>query len=163
MFSSIVLLNTLCPSPWACHTYLISLDLREHGNQKLMHSGSITWNSHFQTKDFFLPCRSSAKTNLPSTSGTVQQTITSKSHNNSTASQNSQRRDAGDNDDQDDAMFNDDDDDLDITEIDQALLGDKTPLTAQKTNAKGSKMKDSSSSNTEKMSTTRRYGGNFVI
>lgn len=99
--------------------------------------------------------RSSAKTNLPSTSGTVQQTITSISHNNSTASQNSQRRDAGDNDDQDDAMFNDDDD-LDITEIDQALLDDKTPLTAQKTNVKDSKMKDSSSSNTEKMSTTRR-------
>ena len=84
----------------------------------------------------------------------MQQTITSKSHN-STASQNSQRRDAGDNDDQDDAMFNDDDD-LDITEIDQALLGDKTPLTAQKTNVKDSKMKDSSSSNTEKISTTQR-------
>jgi len=99
--------------------------------------------------------RSSAKTNLPSTSGTVQQTITSISHNNSTASQNSQRRDAGDNDDQDDAMFNDDDD-LDITEIDQALLDDKTPLTAQKTNVKDSKMKDSSSSNTEKISTTQR-------
>ena len=92
----------------------------------------------------------------------MQQTITSKSHNNSKASQNSQRRDAGDNDDQDDAMFNDDDD-LDITEIDQALLGDKTPLTAQKTNVKDSKMKDSSSSNTEKMSTTRRYGRNFFI
>ncbi|XP_020613643.1 cell cycle checkpoint control protein RAD9B-like isoform X4 [Orbicella faveolata] len=80
---------------------------------------------------------SSAKKNLPPQSEKTRQKTTGRLHNNTSESQNSQRSGHVNNNERDDSMFNDDDDDdLDITEIDQALLDGKHPVSSQKTEEK---------------------------
>ncbi len=55
-------------------------------------------------------------------------------------------------------MFNDDDDDLDITEIDQALLDGKAPLSSQETEEKADKMTNRNDVvKTGAVSTSQRY------
>ena len=55
-------------------------------------------------------------------------------------------------------MFNDDDDDLDITEIDQALLDGKDPVSSQKTEEKDDKIiNDKDSGKTNPVSRSQRY------
>lgn len=49
------------------------------------------------------------------------------------------------------------DDDLDITELDQALLGGKTPLSSQKAQEKDDTMKNHNSAKTKPVLTSRRY------
>ena len=97
---------------------------------------------------------SSAKKNLPSQSGKIQQKTTSRSHNNTSVLQNSQGSNAANDNEQDDSMF---DDDLDITELDQALLGGKTPLSSQKAQEKDDTMKNHKSKKTEPVLTSQRY------
>ncbi|KAL9981649.1 hypothetical protein ACROYT_G010382 [Oculina patagonica] len=83
---------------------------------------------------------SSAKNNLPSLAEKIQRKSTARSFNNTSVVQNSQRSNHVNNNQPDDSMFNDDDDDLDITEIDQALLDGKAPLSSQETKEKADKM-----------------------
>ncbi|KAJ7387377.1 Cell cycle checkpoint control protein rad9b [Desmophyllum pertusum] len=96
---------------------------------------------------------SSAKKNLPSQSGKIQQKTTSRSHNNTSVLQNSQGSNPANDNEQDDSMF---DDDLDITELDQALLGGKTPLSSQKAQEKDDMMKNHNSVKTKPVLTSQR-------
>ena len=86
----------------------------------------------------------------------MQPRTNSRTHNNSRALENSQGQDVTDKNEQDNSMFNDDDD-LDIAEIDQALLGEKTPLAAEKTQEKNNQVKTKNSAKTGQMSTNQRY------
>lgn len=108
---------------------------------------------------------SSAKKNLPSQAEKIQQKSTARSCNNTTVSHNSQRSNHANNNQQDDSMFNDDDDDdLDITEIDQALLEEKAPLSSQETEEKVDKMINHNNvAKTGAASTSQRYMFHCVI
>lgn len=100
---------------------------------------------------------SSSKKKLPTQSGTVQQKNTARSGpNNTTDVENSQGQDDADDNEQDDALMNDDDDDLDITEIDHALLGGKTPLSVQTRQENDSKVMNNKSTKSEQMPTSQR-------
>lgn len=108
---------------------------------------------------------SSAKKNLLPQSEIMQQKITGRLHNNPSVSQNSQRSDHVNNNGQDDSMFNDDDDDdLDMTEIDQALLDGKAPVSSQKTEEKDQKIENHKDSvKTNPVSRNQRYMFHSVI
>ena len=108
---------------------------------------------------FLLLLDSSSKKKLPTQSGTVQQKNTARSGpNNTTDVENSQGQDDADHNEQDDALMNDDDDDdLDITEIDHALLGGKTPLSVQTRQENDSKVMNNKSTKSEQMPTSQRY------
>ena len=66
----------------------------------------------------------------------IQQKSTAGSCNDTSVLKDSQRGNHPNENEQDDSLFNDDDDDLDITEIDQALLDGKAPLSSQETEEK---------------------------
>ena len=101
---------------------------------------------------------SSAKRNLPPQSEKTRQKPPAGLHD-TTVSQNLQRSDHVSNNERDYSMFNDDDDDdLDITEIDQALLDGKAPVSSQKTEEKDNRVTNHKDSvNTDPVSRSRRY------
>ena len=101
---------------------------------------------------------SSAKRNLLPQSEKTRQKTAAGLHNNSSVSQNLQRSDHVNNNERDYSMFNDDDDDLDITEIDQALLDGKAPVSSQKTEEKDHRVTSHNDSvKTNPVSRSRRY------
>ena len=102
---------------------------------------------------------SSSKKNLPSQAEKIQQTSAARSRNNTSVSQNLQGSNHVNNDEQGDSMFNDEDDDLDMTEIDQAVLKGKAPLSSQETDEKVSKrnMNHNVVEKTGAVSTSQRY------
>ena len=102
---------------------------------------------------------SSAKRNLRPQSEKTRQKTPVGLHNNTSVSQNLQRSDHVSNNERDYSMFNDDDDDdLDITEIDQALLDGKAPVSSQKTEEKDNRVTNHKDSvNTDPVSRSRRY------
>lgn len=102
---------------------------------------------------------SSAKRNLLPQSEKTRQKTPAGLHNNSSVSQNLQRSDHVNNNERDYSMFNDDDDDdLDITEIDQALLDGKAPVSSQKTEGKDHRVTNHNDSvKTDPVSRSRRY------
>lgn len=108
---------------------------------------------------------SSAKKNLPPQSEKPRQKTTGKLYNNPSESQNLQRSDHVNNNERDDSMFNDDDDDdLDITEIDQALLDGKAPVSSQKTEEKDDRIiKHKDSVKTDPVLRSQRYMFHGVI
>ena len=107
---------------------------------------------------FFLFISSAKRSLLPQSEKTRQKTPAGL-HNNSSVSQNLQRSDHVNNNERDYSMFNDDDDDdLDITEIDQALLDGKAPVSSQKTEEKDHRVTNHNDSvKTDPVSRSRRY------
>lgn len=101
---------------------------------------------------------SSAKRSLPPQSEKTRQKTLAGLYN-TTVSQNLQRSDHVNNNERDYSMFNDDDDDdLDITEIDQALLDGKAPVSSQKNEEKDHRVTNHKDSvKTDPVSRSRRY------
>ena len=108
---------------------------------------------------------SSAKKNVPPQSEKTREKTTGRLHGNPSVSQNSQKSDHVNNNERDDSMFNDDDDDdLDITEIDQALLDGKAPVSSQEPDEKDDKITNHKDSvKRDPVSRSKRYMFHCVI